>query len=365
MARKFLYLIAVLIVVVFAGRLVLQFYPEQLSQAAFVPKGQFEPLSPPGRYDQPAAWIARPGISGDPAHWSPVGAPPPAAVRAAVFFVAPTSYLARDHWNAPEHDPTIDARTAMFVRGLASPFAGAEQLWVPRYRQAAFGAFLSDAPAASAALDAAYADVDAAFSAFVAAIPRDLPIVLVGHSQGAFHLRRLIASRIAGTALAPRIAAAYLVGWPLSAEHDLPRLGLPQCATPDQPGCIASWMSFGDPADPALLLHAAERRRGLDGAALSQSRALCFNPLTGSQDGSAPAVANNGTLVPDAQLTSATLRPGLTGAHCRSDGLLHLDGAPELGPFVLPGNNYHVYDIPLFWADLRSDYARRVAAWRQ
>ena len=36
---------------------------------------------------------------------------------------------------------------------------------------------------------------------------------------------------------------------------------------------------------------------------------------------------------------------------------------PAIGPYVMPGNNYHVYDIPLFWANLRADMARRVAAW--
>ena len=24
-----------------------------------------------------------------------------------------------------------------------------------------------------------------------------------------------------------------------------------------------------------------------------------------------------------------------------------------MGPYVLPGNNYHVYDYPLFWANVR------------
>jgi hypothetical protein len=31
---------------------------------------------------------------------------------------------------------------------------------------------------------------------------------------------------------------------------------------------------------------------------------------------------------------------------------------------VLPGNNYHVYDIPMFWMNLRRDVATRLAAWR-
>jgi hypothetical protein len=38
---------------------------------------------------------------------------------------------------------------------------------------------------------------------------------------------------------------------------------------------------------------------------------------------------------------------------------------PALGPFVLPGNNYHVYDFALFWAAIRSDAERRMDAWQR
>jgi hypothetical protein len=34
-----------------------------------------------------------------------------------------------------------------------------------------------------------------------------------------------------------------------------------------------------------------------------------------------------------------------------------------VGPYGLPGNNLHVYDVPLFWANVRQDVQRRVAAW--
>ena len=59
------------------------------------------------------------------------------------------------------------------------------------------------------------------------------------------------------------------------------------------------------------------------------------------------------------------LEPGRVGAHCE-DGLLLLDGdVPALGPFVLPGNNYHVYDFALFWAAIRRDAERRMDAWQR
>ena len=91
---------------------------------------------------------------------------------------------------------------------------------------------------------------------------------------------------------------------------------------------------------------------------------LCSNTLTGARGGEAPAAANAGTLVPNAELTEGMLKiPGVP-ARCDVRGFLLIgEDPPELGPFVLPGNNYHVYDYALFWANLRADAAARVAAW--
>ncbi len=92
---------------------------------------------------------------------------------------------------------------------------------------------------------------------------------------------------------------------------------------------------------------------------------LCVNPLTGTKDGAAPPQDNPGTLVPTANMTQATLEAGKVGARC-DNGLLLLDGEiPPLGPFVLPGNNYHVYDYALFWAAIRHDAERRIQAWHR
>jgi hypothetical protein len=142
-------------------------------------------------------------------------------------------------------------------------------------------------------------------------------------------------------------------------------MGLPACTAPDQPGCVLSWQSFAEPADPATVLDVYARLPGLDGKSRKGSPFLCTNPLTGEQGGAAPASANLGTLLPDATLSGASLAPGLVPATCRADGFLLIGPAPELGPYVLPGNNYHIYDIPLFWANVRADVARRVAAWHE
>jgi hypothetical protein len=366
-ARKFLYLIAILIILVIAVLLALRTWPGKLSEWALVPNEPYEepaPL-PENRYAASAMWISHPDNGpDDPGRWLPQGLPPGGErIAAAVFFIHPTSYLDKAHWNASLEDEGARTLADTFVRGLASPFNQAAQLWVPRYRQATFGAFLSDKPEALRALDLAYGDVTAAFEHFAASVPAGQPIVLAGHSQGAYHLRRLLRDRVAGKPLARRIAAVYAVGWPVSLDHDLPLMGLPACAAPDQSGCVVSWMSYGEPADPTMTLAAYARRPALDGTSPSGGSLLCSNPLTGGIGGKAPASANLGTLKPDADMKNGTLIAGAVSAECRPDGFLSVGDAPDLGPYVLPGNNYHVYDIALFWANLRADFARRVKAW--
>jgi hypothetical protein len=286
-----------------------------------------------------------------------------APVEAAVFFVHPTSYFERSQWNAPLGDATSQDRARLFLAGMASPFNRASEIWAPRYRQATFGAFLTDTPEATQAIDSAYRDVAQAFDYFLQSIGPDRPIVLAGHSQGAVHILRLLHERVAGTELQSRIAMAYPIGWPISIEHDLPALGLPACATSRQGGCIVAWSSFAEPADPEMILHRYRGSPGLDGQPRGERPILCVNPLTGTMNSAADADANLGTLVPNDELTSGELVAGAVPARCSERGLLLIGDPPDLGPGVLPGNNYHVYDIPLFWKNLQADVARRVSAW--
>jgi len=126
-----------------------------------------------------------------------------------------------------------------------------------------------------------------------------------------------------------------------------------------------SYLSFADQADTAMMRISYERFAGQRPAGAPAARYLCSNPLTGGIGGAAPASANPGTIVPDEKLEKGTLTPALAGAACAADGTLRIGEGPDLGPFVLPGGNYHVYDYVLFWSALRQDFARRVGAWRK
>lgn len=394
MARKFLYIIISAIVLVLATLLLLRIYAQDLTEIAFVPSAKFtdQPRLAEASYDDPNMWLARPGMANDPSRWlpsnyalaeeseaaqtdqttvaqsdAPIAATIDQKVDAAVFFVHPTGLVSRTSWNATLDDEVSRQRSRLFVQGMASPFNSSPDIWAPRYRQAAIGAFLTDAPEATQALDLAYRDVAQAFDAFVKRIRSDQPIVLVGHSQGAFHLRRLIRDHIAGTPLAKRIVVAYVIGWPVSVERDLPLMKMPACKEARSTACVVSYLSFADPPETEMLLRAYARRRGLDGKEVGTNpEFICVDPVDGIENGKSAAKDNLGTLVPDIMKGTGYLTAGVVPAACGADHLLHIGPPPELemGPYVLPGNNYHLYDMTLFWSNLRADFARRVAAYK-
>ena len=369
MARKFLYFVAVMIVLAIAALLAYRLFGTQLMRAAMVPTETFRAQreAPRNIYARKIMWLARPDAPSNPALWTPPGyAPGKLGTGAAIFFIHPTSYINRDHWNAPIDDPETNARAELFLRGQASAFNEAGDIWAPRYRQATFGAFLTSAAESERALALAYGDVSDAFDRFLKEAGPTRPIILAGHSQGAAHLTRLLRDRVAGDPkLKARIVAAYVVGWPVSRTTDLPKMGLPDCRAAEQTGCILSWESFGEPADPSLIVDTYDETTGFDGQLRKGTPIVCTNPLTGTADATAPATANLGTLVPSADLKTATIAIGSVPARCADRGFLLIGEGPNLGPYVLPGNNYHVYDYSLFWANIRADANRRLKAFAQ
>ena len=372
-ARRFLSLIFILTLIVVGGAFAFYQWGGNVLLKQATPMGHYQepPRASGPDYAQLGAWIARPEIKGNPSEWYPMtysdgkstylgNVPPPR--KFAAFYIHPTTYLARDHWNGPIEDKQSRDRADLFVRTQASAFSDSVNVWAPRYRQAAYGAFLLKSEDAQKALDLAYSDVSAAFAEFLKSLPPDEPIILAGHSQGSLHLMRLL--RENKERLKGRLVAAYVVGWPISTTADLPMLGFPPCSDPRQTGCILSWMSFGEPANPSLMFEEWEKPPGLNGKPRDRKDVLCVNPISGTVNGYAETIENPGTLVPSADFASATVAIGQVGAECRN-GLLMVNGEiPPLGPYVLPGNNYHVYDYALFWAGIAEDANGRVFAWR-
>ncbi len=392
-ARIFLYLIAAAIFLILLAGAAWTLFQDELLEMALVPGDDIEMLEevPEQAYADRSMWLIRPDIANPASDWLPenydeeteaeeaddnadetdVAATPGPAVaeedepRIPVFYVLPTTYLARDRWNAPLHSAAARPRQELFAASQASVFNDIGEVWAPLYRQAVIGAFLTDHRNSEVALRFAYQDVEAAFEYFLSQIGEDQPFILAGHSQGGLHLATLLHERIAGTPLANRIVAAYVIGWPISVEADLPALPLGACAEPNSSNCIIAFQSFAVPAEPHQITRIYDESIGYTGVSRRDTAMLCVNPLTGSQNGAADAEANHGAVVPNEDMNNASLTRGLIAARCDEQGLLLVSQPPDaFGRYVLPGNNYHVFDFLLFWSNLREDVAQRISAYR-
>ncbi len=372
MARKFLYVVAALLFTLITALVVVRIYWDEIQWMALertkltVPYDAL-PVPPAPDYADTDAWAALPQLA-DPSDALPEGVPTGNA-GVPVFFIHPTTYFGTAHWNAPIDDPPAAFIRGNVLKALASAFNGAGPVHAPKYRQAAFGAFLAANRDSFRALDLAYRDVAAAFGVFLERIGPKTPFIIAGHSQGALLGLRLMAERLADPALRSRLVAAWLVGWPIGIREDLGAIGIPPCRKETDTGCVLSWQSFGAGGDPKMVMEAMRTVPGRSGRSRAGDRMLCVNPVTGRMDTKrVPRTAHKGAILipprPDAPLSAPI--PNLVAAHCGEAGVLWLDPPPagDFAQFRMPGLNYHVWDIPLFWMDVRADVARRISAWR-
>ena len=371
-ASKFLIAVVVIIVLFLIGFLYVAMNPGQALKVVFVPSVDIndDPMPAAPDYADSASWFIRPDLPPRTSTYRPAGVEDPDAVPAAdVFFLHPTTYLKRAHWNAPLDDATAeDALDGFSVAHQLTSFATAGQFYLPRYRQATLGAFLDESGQGDTALERAYPDVLAAFDHYIKHDNKGRPFILAAHSQGSLHGLQLLKDRIAGTPLAARMVAAYLIGWPVSEQEDIGALdGIHACSGPTDTGCVISWMSYAPDGDISDVQRAFDTQPGLSGRSRAGSQQLCTNPLNWTVGGTARETFNKGAV--QIQKAKAPLGEpilGLTGASCGDDGFLYLTRPPMSDAwteFLMAEGDYHVYDYNLFYMNIRHNAADRVHAW--
>lgn len=318
------------------------------------PVGPFDAAEAPPApdYAVAASWAALPGeptrAESVPPNDGTAVDPSVAAVDA--FFVHPTTYFWRTHWNAPTTGWLTHLITGATLAGQASVFNGVARIYAPRYRQVTLGGF-SRPDGRKASLELAYGDVRRAFLHYLEAWSEDRPLILAGHSQGSRMVLRLIDEFFHSGPLRERLVAAYVVGMRIWPYFDK---GVPVCETPAQTGCLVAWRSIAEGADPTVDLNPAERVEG---------EAVCVNPLNWIPGGSAPASENLGSIPLPMIWGPGDLIPGFTGARCGA-GVLWVD-PPSRSGFRLAhdAGNWHAYDYALFYANVRENAGRRVRSF--
>ncbi len=313
---------------------------------------------------------------------------PAKAPEADCFYVYPTvSFDRTGNSDMVANDEERKVIEAQFAR-----FGSQCRLFAPMYRQVTLTALQSVMYGNPMPLDRelAYADVRAAWRHYLANDNQGRPFVLIGHSQGTNHLKRLIAEEIDGKPVAARMLSAILPGGNVTVARGKDRGGdfktIPLCRAATQTGCAIAWVSFRDTVPPP-----PKTRFGrADDAALEVA---CTNPaaLGGgrAETHAAFAAGRSWEMARDTGPWSKTgtvktafvTLPGLLNAQCAgTDGAnylaIHVNADPAdprtddvpgdvaVGKTVLADWGLHLIDVSEVYDDLVALVPQQLAAWK-
>lgn len=376
-AAWFLLVIVAVLIIMIGGRIWWEADPSTPMRMAFTPSTDFNadsPLPAPD-YASADAWFirdsaadtkdntyARMGVGGSDVALA-------SAPQVDVFYIHPTSGFDNKRWNAAFDDVKANARTdTLAMKHHVSAFNGHANLFAPKYRQANFGAFFETPPKNNLqAFILAYTDVVKAFTYYMEHLNGGRPFIIASHSQGTMHAIPMIMQKIKGTPAADRMVAAYLVGWPISIEADLPALGFPACQTANDTGCLISWQAFGKDGDAKMLKNFMDSTPGFTGKPRAGTLMLCTNPLNWTIGGTADIAAHKGAM--ELYIDNKPLPPvsqDRFGAACTADGVLKIDRLLKGNvweQYQMAGMNMHAYDYNLFYMNLRDNIQARIQSF--
>ena len=271
------------------------------------------------------------------------------------------------------------------------------RMFAPVYRQATLAAIVDGTFAEAGAV--AYADVLDSFKHYMGNENNGRGVILIGHSQGAGHLRRLVADTVEQDEyLLNQLISAHLIGSavriPEGADIGGDFQQVPVCRMADQTGCVINYSIYRE-SDPELTAGLA-----VFGTPSNGLTAVCTNPaaLAGGQAsfrnyfpaGGIPGVI--GSLIaervdgPYADPASAPpittpfySMPDFISGRCILDenGISYLQATangdasdPRADDFngeftIFPGWGLHLVDITLLMGDLVELGSAQSTAWLQ
>lgn len=330
-----------------------------------------EPDSPPGEgpYADPDLWLCLPGrhdacaIDLDVTRIARDGTrvveqvAPADDPRVDCFYVYPT--VSEDPAPNSGREPTDAERRV--VRAQFAHFAPSCRLYAPMYRQITRAALTGTADGIPDR-GLAYRDVVDAWDHYLAHHNDGRGVVLVGHSQGAGHLRELLSRRIdpdpdERSLLVSAMLLGATVRTPVDASTGAHLDHIEPCTSPTEVGCVVSFSTYPADAPPG--------DTGFFGGVrdTDEERAVCTNPAA-LGGGAAPL----DSIVPthplrDGEVSTHWVRyQGLGVGECVEEGMFHYlsvafesadDHWPdELGGRLTPEWGLHLLDVNVALGDL-------------
>jgi hypothetical protein len=342
-------------------------------------------------------WLCKPGLERNPClaplTTTPIGtngAFPVRHVRRArrpavdCFYVYPT-VSGQPTVNANRE---IEAEQRAVARQQASRFSEVCRPFAPVYRQLTLAGIQRPEGIPARAARRAYLDVRAAWREYLRRHNRGRGVVLIGHSQGTYMLRALVAREIdRRAAVRRRLVSALLIGGNVLVRKGRPDGGdfrdVEACRRPRQTGCVIAYSAFSEP--PSVDARFGRATTGFPGAGGDPSKleVLCTSPaslpggsgtlrtLFRTERFPGPLGAVTGD--PPAARTPWAALPGRYTARCRSEGganwLQVIPSAGDPRPAVTqtlgPAWGLHLYDVNLALGNLVDAVRRQARAYRR
>jgi hypothetical protein len=332
-------------------------------------------------------WLCRPGMADNPCTVSPdatsVGpsgarAPVPASDAADppynCFYVYPT-VVGGNELNAPLEVQPVIRETAI---EQASQFSRACQVWAPVYRQATLRGLLASARPGSAVAATAYDSIVPAWREFLA---RDdgKPIIVIGHSQGASILIKLLQQEVdPDPSVRSLLVSAILLGGNVQVPTGRSVGGtfqhLPLCTAPGQAGCVIAYSSFAStPPSDSLFGIPGQGVSLLSGQYSGAGQQVaCVNPAA-IGGGTAPLQPYFASVNATGTTASWVTYPQLYTAECKTVGnttwlqVTDVASGSDHRPVVQATNSaawgLHRYDVNLALGNLVADVLAQEAAY--
>jgi hypothetical protein len=227
------------------------------------PDGVVSPLAPSDpaveavEYDSPRMWLCRPDLASDACRGdldatelrpdgSRVVVPFVLAERPPIdcFYVYPTVDMTLVPGN--HTDFTDTTRMRELVRAQAARFGAVCRVFAPLYRQMTVGTYLGSLEEHEVRFDLAFSDVRAAFRWYLAHADPERRFVLLGHSQGAQMVEKLLQTFLDhDEPLRSRLVVAMPIGGDVETAAGSATGGtfqnIPLCTSPDEVGCVVAF----------------------------------------------------------------------------------------------------------------------------
>jgi metallophosphoesterase (TIGR03768 family) len=285
-------------------------------------------------------------------HW--LTAPATNMLPVDIFYLYPTSWTSTNSNSevcAIDNPSMLQLAPQAFAK-TATAFETVGNIYAPFYRQSNL---TSNALVTEAGIPTT--DTIAAFDYYIQHFNQGRPFILAAHSQGAYVLSKLLAQYMKDHPdVYARMIAAYVIGWPVTAQYLADNPHLKFAEGPDDTGVIISYNTQAPDVPPGF------------NPVLWGMVGTVINPLTWTRDETL-ATTNQGfgSFMPDTNGVYVRVPQYADARIDITNGVLICSTADK--DTIGVQGIYHNFDYPFYYFNIRSNAANRVTkflgnSWR-